>query len=540
MQINIPCGSVRVLLVCAVAIATRSAAQTPAAPDANPVFEVADVHASLPVAHPSLRGGFIRGGRYDLRNATMVDLIAAAWGVDPDKVAGGPNWLDTDHFDVVAKGPADATPESLRLMLQALLADRFSLVVHNSVKPFPGYVLTAGKHPQLKPSAGGETGCQSPPHNAPTIAPNPPPYSTVSCRNMTMAEFAARLPRLAGNYFQLTPVVDKTGLTGAWDFTLKWTARGQLAAAGADGIPIHDAVEKQLGLKLDVQDIPLPVLVVDGVNEKPTPNLPGVSRSLPVTPTEFEAADIKPSAPDSAQRIFRLQPGGRIELRGIALRELIKFAWGFQDTDVLDNDQMVVGAPKWLETERYDIVAKTSSSVSANGGQVDEDSVQLMLRALLTDRFGLVTHFEDQPISVYVLTAAKPKLRPADPSNRPGCRNVPAPAGFFPLFSIRCRNTTMAELAAKLQPWGGIYVNRPVIDETGLAGAWDFVVSWSPPHLLQGAAGRAGEPGEPLDPNGALTLVEALEKQLGLRLELKKRPMPVLVVDRVEQKPTDN
>jgi len=65
-------------------------------------------------------------------------------------------------------------------------------------------------------------------------------------------------------------------------------------------------------------------------------------------------------------------------------------------------------------------------------------------------------------------------------------------------------------------------------------------VSWSPPHLLQGAAGRAGEPGEPLDPNGALTLVEALEKQLGLRLELKKRPMPVLVVDRVEQKPTDN
>ena len=53
----------------------------------------------------------------------------------------------------------------------------------------------------------------------------------------------------------------------------------------------------------------------------------------------------------------------------------------------------------------------------------------------------------------------------------------------------------MAELAAKLQPWGGIYVNRPVIDETGLAGAWDFVVSWSPPHLLQGAAGRAGEPG---------------------------------------------
>lgn len=413
-------------------------------------------------------------------------------------------------------------------MLQALLEDRFKLVVHQSTKPFPEYALTAGKKARLKEAAGGsESGCQTPPQNSPSAALQ---NVTIACRNTTMAEFANRLPRLAGNYFQLTPVVDLTGLKGAWDFTVKFTGRRSLAVAGGDGVSIFDAVDKQLGLKLVVRNVPMPVIAVDSVKEKPTENVPDVSQSLPGIPTAFEVAVIKPSAPESTQTSFRIEPGGRVELRGFTLRHLIKYAWGFQDNDVIDNDDMLSATPKWSETERFDIEAKAPEAA------IDIDTLHVMLRALLTDRFRLMAHNEDRPVSVYALVAAKPKLERADPSNRPGCRNAPAPAGSMPIFSLACRNTTMAQLAEQLQPIGGIYIPHPVIDATELTGAWDFVLNWSPPHLLQGG----GEAGAPADPNGGLTLVEALDKQLGLKMKLEKHAMPVLVIDHLEQKPTDN
>jgi uncharacterized protein (TIGR03435 family) len=105
----------------------------------------------------------------------------------------------------------------------------------------------------------------------------------------------------------------------------------------------------------------------------------------------------------------------------------------------------------------------------------------------------------------------------------------------------------MAQLAEQLQPMGGIYIPHPVIDSTGLEGAWDFVLSWSPPHLIAGCGGCSREAGLAAvaaaageGPNGGLTIVEALDKQLGLKLKLQKHPMPVLVIDHVEQTPTEN
>ena len=503
---------------------------------AQPAFEVADVHVSPTSTAPNKRGGFMRGERYEVRNATMIDLIRSAWGVDADKVVGGPGWLDIDRFDVIAIGPAGTTPESLQPMLQALLAERFKLVVHRDSRPFPEYVLTAGTHPRLKEAAaGGESGCHRSPQNA-----------NVSCRNITMAQFAARLPQMAGDYFQGNPLIDLTQLKGSWDFTLTWTGRNQMLTAGlataeAGGTSIYDALEKQLGLKLDVQKVPMPVIAVDSVNEKPTGNASGVSQSLPAIPTEFEVAVIKPSAPGSTQRSFRFEPGGRIDLQDFTLRELIKFAWDFKDLDVIDNDEMLVGAPKWLDTERFDITAKAA----APGPTIDRDSLHLMLRTLLRDRFKLAAHNENQLVPVYTLVAVKPKLRKADLSSRAGCRLVPAPSGAAPLFFMVCRKTTMSQLAENLQPWGGIYVPHPVIDSTRLEGAWDFILSWSPPHLLQGCGGCSREAGLAAaaaggDPNGGLTLVEALDKQLGLKLKLEKYPMPVLVIDHVEPRPTEN
>ena len=105
----------------------------------------------------------------------------------------------------------------------------------------------------------------------------------------------------------------------------------------------------------------------------------------------------------------------------------------------------------------------------------------------------------------------------------------------------------MPQLAAILPGIGGIYIRHPVIDSTGLEGAWDIALNWSPAHLLEGCAGCNTAAGEAAvarsqiaGPNASISLVEALAKQLGLKLKLEKREMPVLVVDHVDQQPSEN
>jgi uncharacterized protein (TIGR03435 family) len=432
-------------------------------------------------------------------------------------VIGGPAWLDRDEFDVIAVAPAGTTPEQLRLMLRSLLEDRFKLAAHSDTRDFRGYALTAGDHLQIKEAAAGsESGCQSLPQNS--------QGNGVSCRNITMADFANRLPRIA-RCCQATAVTDLTRLKGGWDFTLGWGDQS-----------IYDAVEKQLGLKLEVRQIPRPVIVVDSVNEKP-----GESQSVTAAPSRFEVADIKPSASESTQKGFRVEPGGRFVARGFTLRELIKLAWEIEDMDAIDNDYMLVGFPKGFDATRFDIVAEISGTGSHTTGGFDTDAARLMLRTLLTERFQLATHIEEVSVAAYAMVAVKAKLKKADESSRSGCRNEPAASGLTPIFSVHCQNVTMAQLAEELQAFGGLYVTHPVFNATGLKGGWDFDLNWSPPHLVRGREPALSAPGTAVaeDPNGALTIVEALSK-LGLKLEPRKHPMPVLVIDHVEPKPTDN
>ncbi|MCU1325366.1 MAG: hypothetical protein JWN34_736, partial [Bryobacterales bacterium] len=194
-------------------------------------------------------------------------------------------------------------------MLQAVLIDRFRLQGHPATQPFPGYALTAGPSPQLKPGSEGDSGCNA------TVPPEPLPHRSVSCRNITMAGFAKMLPDLAGNYFQLTAVADATGLTGSWSFTLRWTDRRFLATAGTDGIPIYDALSRQLGLRLETRDVPVPVFVVESVARTPTPNLSNVSRPAETGSPEFEVETIKISL-SRDRPVVRRMPEGRLELRG--------------------------------------------------------------------------------------------------------------------------------------------------------------------------------------------------------------------------------
>lgn len=98
--------------------------------DTKPTFEIADVHVSPHRNFPFGDRGSLRGDRYIVRQATMLDLIAAAYGLDADLVQGGPSWLETDRFDVIAKAPPATSKDTINLMLQSLLADRFKLVTH--------------------------------------------------------------------------------------------------------------------------------------------------------------------------------------------------------------------------------------------------------------------------------------------------------------------------------------------------------------------------------------------------------------------------
>jgi uncharacterized protein (TIGR03435 family) len=108
---------------------------------------------------------------------------------------------------------------------------------------------------------------------------------------------------------------------------------------------------------------------------------------------------------------------------------------------------------------------------------------------------------------------------------------------------------TVAQFAALLPNIAGGYIRTPVLDETGLEGAWDFTLYFSPAGMVNGFGfgGRGGDAGgmpgggnAASDPTGGMSLFDAVNKQLGLKLEMQKRPMPVLVIDHVEQKPVDN
>jgi uncharacterized protein (TIGR03435 family) len=131
----------------------------------QPKFGMADVHVSATAKGFAQNfGGVLRDGKYVNRDATMLDLIQAAYGVTEDTIAGGPGWLNSDLFDVIAKIPDGTTPATANLMLQALLAERFKLVVRKDNHPVPRYVLTVGKGgSKLKPASGsdGRGGCDS-------------------------------------------------------------------------------------------------------------------------------------------------------------------------------------------------------------------------------------------------------------------------------------------------------------------------------------------------------------------------------------------
>jgi uncharacterized protein (TIGR03435 family) len=242
----------------------------PMAADANPSFEVATIKPSDP-DRPG-RAITVRGRTLATLNTPLVNLMSFAYGVHPGQIVGAPKWAEDDKFDITAQPEGEGQPNDRqwKMMLQKLMADRFKLTLHRDTRELPAYVLMVGQNGHKMAQSGGDPG------GLPSLFFRG--LGVLPAINTTMPDFTGVLQSAVLD----RPVVDRTGLKGRWDFTLRWTpdetqfgGRGGQAPpppAGTDPPPgLFTAIQEQLGLKLDSQRTPVDVLVIDRV-ERPSEN----------------------------------------------------------------------------------------------------------------------------------------------------------------------------------------------------------------------------------------------------------------------------
>jgi uncharacterized protein (TIGR03435 family) len=248
------------LSLSAVAIAALPFAQPPRAPaQLMPTFEVATVKPS----QPGVSGAAIRilpgGQTYLLTNITLKNMIFVAYDVTPDQVSGGANWTESDTFDVEGKSDHATTRPERMQMLQALLADRFKLVLRRQAKESPVYALMLEK--------GGSKLHENTDKGLSQMSPVG--RGQINFHNIPMQVLTGQFLTGASG----RPVVDQTGLKGSYDFDLKYTPDPQGAAALPDpAFPdLFTALREQLGLRLEAQKGSVDSLIIDHA-EKPSGN----------------------------------------------------------------------------------------------------------------------------------------------------------------------------------------------------------------------------------------------------------------------------
>jgi len=234
---------------------------------ARPKFDAFEVATVKPV-DPSVQAGrmFRMDGdhRWLATNFTLQALIALAYDMNPRTISGGPGWIETQHFDIEAVTPGDVRPTRLEQMqmLRALLVERFGLKFHRQEKEFAIYALSVAKGgPRLTPAAKPD----DPPQLFGVVYPG---KMEVPAKSVTMDDFVAMLQRATLD----KPTVNRTGLTGKYDFDLTWAQDqsqygGEVPAAPDDSQspPLFTAMQEQLGLKLEATRGMVSAMVVDGV-----------------------------------------------------------------------------------------------------------------------------------------------------------------------------------------------------------------------------------------------------------------------------------
>lgn len=248
----------------------------------------------------------------------------------------------------------------------------------------------------------------------------------------------------------------------------------------------------------------------------PTPRLPPMDANA--SPS-FEVATIKPAKPDEQGKAFLVR-GRRFRTINTTMTEILSFAYGI-------HAKQVIGAPAWFDSDKFDIDAQPDGEGAPNDKQWKG-----MLQKLIAERCKLTFHHDKRELSVYVLSAGKagPKLTKSegDPNGLPGLF-------FRAMGDLNVRNATMQDFTGLLQ---NAVLDRPVVDQTGLAGRYDFTLKWTPDDSQFGGMGAKVPPST--DGGAAApSLYTAIQEQIGLKLDATKAPADVLVIDHVE-KPSDN
>jgi uncharacterized protein (TIGR03435 family) len=250
----------------------------------------------------------------------------------------------------------------------------------------------------------------------------------------------------------------------------------------------------------------------------------------------FDVASIKANKSGDRRVMFQPQPGGRFTGHNMTLGVLINIAYQLKA-------HQMVGGPGWIDSEHFDIEAKAE-------GNPPMDQMRPMLQSLLADRFKLVVHHETRQFPVYALVVSKagktgPRLvlhsddrKCADISAGPP--RPPSPGAPTPCGGMMAGPGHMATQKVTMEVFAGIlgnYVDRIVVDQTGLTGVFDLDFEFTP---LQTPVGipRGPDSGAP-DPSAPPLIFTAVQEQLGLKLEPQTSLVDVLVIDHVEQ-PSEN
>jgi uncharacterized protein (TIGR03435 family) len=281
-----PSGAAALSLVaaCVIGGTLLARAQTP------PGFEATSIRPNTSRNAPPI--AMLRGGRFFAPNSTLRELIRVAYLVEDLQIAGGPGWIDADRFSIEATAGDGATADNARLMLRAMLADRFKLATHIEKRNLQGFSLVVngrGKPEDLRRS-GAECAPMRPPAGILAPPPPPPPPDGSSVIPMTAGIALSKCgAMLAGGYLSLRgisieqlanllsrllrrPVVDGTKLTGPYDIDLAFMPETPTPGPVSPDAPsLFTAVQEQLGLKLNPQRVPTDVIVIDRA-ERPSEN----------------------------------------------------------------------------------------------------------------------------------------------------------------------------------------------------------------------------------------------------------------------------
>jgi bla regulator protein blaR1 len=543
------------------------------------------------------------GGRFSVTSLPILDLIRFAYKLSNGQTellqSHAPSWITTERFDIQATSENhNPTKDQMRLMAQSLLAERFNFRVHTEIRQLPILAMVLARPgklgPQLRQHPADDPSCSN-------LARTPNTSATSSTSSLTLAGFpivcggitdagGASVPShirigardiplslLASNFggFDL-PLVDRTGLTGTYDFVLEWgpdpkTVSSLPATSSDPGTNLQEAMLDQLGLKLQRQKGPINVFIIDHIDHpssqdqspstaslpirqtvqsgaelpqderantaqtahphlsaQPAPPwLPGSATSIPLgangKPLTFDIVSFRRTQTMGSSRVDLPETGDFIAYHGQPLSRVIYFAY-------LAIGPKLIGGPDWLDKDLYDFQAKVAAEDVEIWQKTDLDAKRLMVRSLLADVLKLKVHANETPENVYELVVAKggPKLKEyveGETKTFPDGFVVTgsnshwaSPAEFY------SQGATLNHLADVLTTYHT--VDREVVDRTGLTAKYDYTL-----------------PAMPLTPEQAdqfnAPSLSSVLQQYGLKLQPGKATYPAIVIDHVE-KPSEN